>query len=86
MASRLSDLLSVHFSMDEDPRVTEVLAAWRKDPEIGNEALFELLDELGVTMDEIRVSVFSRSAKNLQLLDFFTIAIIEFSRGYCTEL
>ena len=55
--------------MDEDPRVTEVLATWREDPEVGNEALFELLDELGVTMDEIRVSVFSRSAKNLQLLE-----------------
>jgi len=69
MASRLSDLLSAHFSMDEDPRVTEVLAAWREDPEVGNEALFELLDDLGVTMDEISVSVFSRSAKNLQLLE-----------------
>ncbi len=69
MASRLSDLLSAHFSMDEDPRVTEVLAAWREDPEVGNAALFDLLDELGVTMDEISVSVFSRSAKNLQLLE-----------------
>ena len=69
MAGRLSDLLSAHFSVDEDPRVTEVLAAWREDPEVGNEALFELLDELGVTMDEIRVSVFTRSAKNLQLLE-----------------
>jgi hypothetical protein len=69
MASRLSDLLSAHFSMDEDPRVTEVLAAWREDPKVGNEALSELLDELGVTMDEISVSVFTRSAKNIQLLE-----------------
>jgi len=34
-----------------------------------NEVLFDLLDELGVTMDEISVSVFSRSAKNLQVLE-----------------
>jgi len=69
MTGRLSDLLSAHFSVDEDPRVTEVLVAWREDPEIGNEALSELLDDLGVTMDEIRVSVFTRSVKNLQLLE-----------------